>query len=411
MQTISFIEQYSIVTQGNESPPVYHKWCALSGLSHFTGRRIWCNQGVFHVRPNVYIILVGPPGIAKTSAMTPVKDLLRKLKPTYIAPAAVTKEALLKTMCEEKSPCIQEFLDPDSGKKTKFSQVSIFANEIAVLLQTGNDAIGYINILTDIWDQDIFEVKTLGRGLDYIELPFISILGCMTPEVTASLVNERILSGGFSRRCIFVSADRGGPPVPRPTVTPEQAIAKELCLKRAAEIRQLVGEVTFSLEAGEFYDNWYRKNHARIQDANSVALTGSLRSKGEYVIKLAMLLSIDSSNDLIMHTEHVKTAIQLLDEVEPNVDTIFAGTGRNELASVTENVYKMINLAADVAPYYVTLKTLKKAFYKDVTKITDLDGILNYLIQVDRIIKLTITEDAQPRVIYAVPRARDKLSL
>jgi len=101
----------------------------------------------------------------------------------------------------------------------------------------------------------------------------------------------------------------------------------------------------------------------------------------------------------------------MLDEVEPNVDMIFAGTGRNELAAVTENIHKMIKLAADTPPYYVPLKTLKKAFYKDLTKQADLDGILSYLVQVDRIVKLTITAGSQPQVIFAVPDARSKISL
>ena len=138
---------------------------------------------------------------------------------------------------------------------------------------------GMVEFLTDIWDEDVFEVKTKNRGTDHIMGPYVTLLGCLTTETMTNLMNTKIISSGFSRRCMFVySADMGNP-VPRPVVTPSQKAAWERCVKRAKELQTVHGQFEWGDGAAEFYDNWYCKNHDRKKTTDSQIEEGFLQSK------------------------------------------------------------------------------------------------------------------------------------
>lgn len=386
----SFLQQYAIYSQGNECPPNYHTWCALSALSHAIGKRVWTPQGIFTVFPNIYVLLVGPPGMAKSTAVDIARALISDTKACYVLGSATTKEAWLKDFAAEKSPTIQKFFNKETGMQEEFRQTAIFANELLTLVQTGGDPIGYITVLTDIWDRHVFEVKTIGRGSDLIPNPYVSILGCLTPEVTNALISEKVLSTGFSRRCAFVYADRNAPPVPRPTITPQQYAAWDKAKERLHEIRQLSGAFTWSDEGAAYYDAWYMTHAERRNQPHSAALAGFLQSKAGYVIKIAMLLSLSDSDDMVLNPDNLSTAVMLMDQIEPAVDRIFAGTGRNELATVSESIVRLVQQEAGKAPFYIAKKSIMSVFYRDAST-NDIENILTHLVSTDRIVLEQIT--------------------
>lgn len=382
----NFLRDYSIFVSGNESPPIYHLWCGLSALSSLISRRVWTNQGFFFVHTNMYIILVGDPGIKKSTAMKIARNLIREIPNIPIAPTAPTKEALLRSMCEEGSPSIRTY--KHDNKTVTYSHLSCFCNELTTLLGSGGNETGYIGVLTDIWDQDKFEVKTIGRGNDYIENPFITILGCMTMETSANLVNQKIISGGFSRRCIFVYASENGPPVSRPQLTPEQESAWQRCILRGKELQFVSGKFSWEPAAEKFFDTWYLTNHSGVNTVDSIAEKGFMQSKAEYVIKLAMLFQISESNELLITEQNLKSSISMLNEVQPHVNVVFGGTGRNELNSVATAIERFIHAQKEPLP----IKKVVQLFFKDASK-DEIMKILDYLQAADKIKRVQITKE------------------
>jgi hypothetical protein len=352
--------------------------------------------------------------MAKSTAVDIARALISDTKACYVLGSATTKEAWLKDFAAEKSPTIQKFFNKETGMQEEFRQTAIFANELLTLVQTGGDPIGYITVLTDIWDRHVFEVKTIGRGSDLIPNPYVSILGCLTPEVTNALISEKVLSTGFSRRCAFVYADRNAPPVPRPTITAEQYAAWDKAKERLHQIRQLSGAFTWSDEGAAYYDSWYMTHAERRNQPHSAALAGFLQSKAGYVIKLAMLLSLSDSDDMILNPDNLSTAVMLMDQIEPAVDRIFAGTGRNELASVSESIMRLIIKESEKPPYYITKKSLLSVFYRDASG-QDLENILTHLVTTDRAVLKQISGtnpqgQLVSRFVYTVPGAEEKLT-
>jgi len=380
---MSFLRDYAIISAGNESPNVYHQWAALSTLSSLISRRVWVDQGVFRPYPNMYVFFVGDAGVKKSTAMNIARKLIREIQTIPIAAPSVTKEALTQLMAEKDSPCKKNFKHtfPD-GKSTyiEYCHVSMFCNELVTMLNAGGNAAGMVDFLTDIWDQDIFEIRTKHQGNDNIIGPYLTVLGCLTTDVMSNLMNSKIISGGFARRCIFVWSDDIGAPIYRPIVTDAQKEAWTRCIKRAQELQSISGEFTFSPAGDLFYKHWYEKHHYLKATIESPLLKGFYNSKAEYVLKIAMLVTLSESNILVLEPEALEIAVAYIDTIEPGMTRAFEGTGRNELSPVASNVERFVN--ANTEP--VSVKRVYGMFYKDA-KTEELREILEFLNKVGKI--------------------------
>lgn len=387
---MSFLQDYMIFSSGNESPEVYHKWCALSTLSHLASRRIWVDQGIFTVYPNMYVMLVGNAGIKKSTAMSLSRSLVREIKTVPIAPPSITKEALTQFMAEKDSPCQKHFKHLKDGKPAliPYTHLSIFANELITLLNSGGNAMGMVEFLTDIWDQPVFEVKTKGAGTDHIIGPYITVLGCLTTESISNLMNTKIISSGFSRRCMFVYSNDIGTPVPRPTVSQAQLDAWNRCVKRALEIQKLSGPFTWSPAAVDFWDDWYRSNHERKANEDSPVRKGFFQTKPDYVLKLASLITISDTDHLELTDISLQLATAFINEIEPNMDIVFAGAGRNELSPLASAIETMINSSDQPIP----ISRIHASFYSQA-KTEELNEVLSHLSTSGKIKLFTATKN------------------
>lgn len=389
---MSFLQDYMIFASGNESPAVYHKWCALSTLSHLVSRRIWIDQGIFTIYPNMYILLVGNAGIKKSTAMSLSRSLVREIKTIPIAPPSITKEALTQFMAEKDSPCQKNFKLEKDGKPSlvQYTHLSIFSNELVTLLNAGGNAMGMVEFLTDIWDQPVFEVKTKNKGTDHIIGPYVTLLGCLTTETVTNLMNTKIISSGFARRCMLVYSNDLGIPHPRITVTPEQKVAWESCIRRGLEIQKLSGQFVWTPEADEFWSAWYVTNHERKGREDSNVRRGFLQTKPDYVLKLAALIQISESNDLVLTPHVLELAIAFIDEIEPNMDIVFAGAGRNELSPIASAIETMI-LASDQP---IPIPRIHATFYTQA-KTDEINEVLSHLATSNKIKLFSATKAAR----------------
>jgi len=383
----SFIRSYATFTTGNESPEVYHSWGALSALSSIMSRRVWVDMGFFTVYPNMYVMFVGNAGIKKSTAMNIAKSIVRAIRPPItIAPSSITREAMTQLMAEEGSPCKKIF--KHEGVVKSYTHLSIFANELVTLLNAGGNASGMIETLTDIWDQDIFEVKTKNKGNDYIEQPFLTILGCLTTDTINNLFNNKIISSGFSRRCIFVHSDDFGTPVPRPVITAEQKQAWDDCVARANSLQAVSGQFSWEPSALDWWDTFYRANHERKTKEENSVMQRYLQSKPEYVIKIAMLTTLSETNDLVLTPEQLQLANAFLEQIEPSMTMIFDGSGRNELSPIASAIERTVV----GSPQPIMRKKIYAMFFKDA-QVEEIDKILTHLARVDKIRMFNLEKD------------------
>jgi len=136
------------------------------------------------------------------------------------------------------------------------THLSFFASEIVTMLSAGGNPQGLIEFFTDIYDREAFEVLTKNKGNDIIDAPYITILACMTPEQTNSLMKDRLITGGFSRRCVFVYGRSKAEPIALPELLPEQLDAKEFCMQHLEKVLKVKGQYEMTQCGKDFFVPW-----------------------------------------------------------------------------------------------------------------------------------------------------------
>ncbi len=377
---MSFISDYIAYVSGNEVPQVYHEWASLSVIASMMGRRVWVDQGDFFIYPNLYVIFVGDPANGKSTAMDLAESIAEELK-IPICPDSVTKEKLTQLLGGKSSPFRRDFkIDNVVYENTC---ITIFADEILTLL--GTAPLEMVKVLTALYQKKgDYKVATKNKGDDLIKRPSVNILGCMTPEVTTSLIKQSIISGGFSRRCIFVYRDRNDLCVPRPKKTPEQFAAKERCLARGRKISTLKGQFQWHPEAYEFFDDWYGRNKAMTLQHRDMATIGYYRAKDGMLLRVSMLITLSESDDLILTRPVLERALDLLNDTEKSLHRVFEGAGRNVQSSMAARAITMAERAKDKT---VTEKEFFLYLFEDGPR-DEIAQVLHQLVSTDRLRKI-----------------------
>lgn len=382
---MNFLDHYLKWAAINESPFEYHVFSCFSLMSQIVGRRVYTDMIRFKIYPNMYCILTGPPGVAKSTAMDASRDFMRDFFPKMpMCPASITKEAIVQLMADKKGPAIQSYLD-EHGKMQSFSQLAVFADEIISLLTCGGNPTGMIDFMTELFGCKSYRETTKNKGDNEIVNPYLSILACCTIETLKQLVQTRVVSGGMSRRCLFIVKHRGEKAVPWLECTPEMVEHQQICARMAQRLTTLSGPFGWDSDAKEIYTKWYEKNYEQANAATSSVLQHFLKTKPSYVIKFSMLLSLGQEDPQLRHTaSNFERALSLITSVENGAQQLFDSQGRNELAAIADEVERFILDRGEV-----TLDEMKKRFWREFKNgdLSELQRIIEHLETVGRVIR------------------------
>jgi len=332
---------------GNEVPENYHLWSALSALSAIVSRRVWVDLGYFQITANLYVVLVGPPGNGKTTAMNISKDIIRELGTIPYSADAQTKESITKEMKE-----LERAFDY-GGKPILYTPYACFVTELSHFL--GPSAGHMIDFLTTVYDQKVYDCKTKNKGNDVIVGPYVTLLGCTTNEWITTYLRSDIISGGFSRRAIFVNETANNRRISFPEVTAAQKLALSNVLHRAKELGTLSGPFRWTETARQWYDRWYQTREI----SKDPTIRGYSKTKPVQLLKVAMLTTVSETNELVLTPETFEVSLAMLDSIEEQLPAVFQGMGRNELAGVAAAVMDVISSVE-----YIPRKQLEGLMFK-----------------------------------------------
>lgn len=304
----------------SESPESYHMWAGLFTLASVLKRRVKIPKkilGGWEVSPALYVIFVAPPGKArKSTSASYTEDLLREIPTVDRVATSITKEQLLKKLSESRD-----------------SSLSIFSSEFAMFIQkSGPDM---YDVLTHLFDsnRDV-SVETIGRPLDFAEKPCVNLLACTTPEWISNNMPEYVIGGGFASRVAFVFEERAR----RYQLfydldtsvdwTKLDAIRSDLVSDLAHIASAIEGEFSIDPQARDFLEKWYR-NSAEKNISGNHRLEGYFQRKPAYVFKLAMLLRVAYSDELIITLQDAEGAMEIMNDMERNLPQTFEQIGSN----------------------------------------------------------------------------------
>lgn len=376
---MSYFTDYIFYSSENEASIKYHKWGCLVSLSYAVTRKVWIQQGDWRVYPNIFVGFVGDPASGKSTALKFTEKLVQAFTEHPICPAAITREALTLMLAKE---CNASYMW--EGQSIEYSPLAIFSSEFTTWL--GAEPQRMIEIMTDLYDphDGMFKIATKNKGTDEINRPCLTLLACITPTYLDSMLTQKLISGGFTRRIIPVYARERGSPKAFPKFDEHHQAAKFRCVAYAKQLARLVGPFIWDDDAHEWFQDWYDniKTPAMRDEVNDV-MKRYYTAKDNLLIKVAMLISLSEQPELRLTLKSLLEAEDWLVEIEPDILTIFGGGGRNELASIKCAIERFIHASGLEG---TSISRLKKIFFAQV-KDKELLEVLNHLVDINTIIR------------------------
>ena len=93
-----WIDDFMDLTDGLPSPRIFRLWSGITCIAGALERRAWIETAQSNVYPNLFVVLVAPPGVGKTQAVNPVEDFWKDCKKFKVMPNNVTKAALIDAL-------------------------------------------------------------------------------------------------------------------------------------------------------------------------------------------------------------------------------------------------------------------------------------------------------------------------
>lgn len=364
----NWLEGYMALVADSEPPDTYKKWVAISTVAACLQRKVYLNWGYVTFYPNMYIVLVGPPGrCRKGTAMGPGYHFLRELG-IKMAAESITREALIR----ELKTANASQTNPESGEIFLHSSLTVYSPELTVFLGYNNLAL--MSDLTDWYDcRDRWTYRTKNMGTDDIVGVWVNLIGATTPDLIQSSMPLDAIGGGLTSRMIFVYEDNKGKVCANPFLDDGVAELRTKLLQDLEQIMLMTGEFRVTKNFLEKWVDWYS-----VADQNppfkDPRFAGYIERRPTHILKLSMLVNAMKATGNMILTEHdLDDAIALLSEVERKMTRTFGGVGEASSARVTNKVLEVL----------ATVKEIKRSdllqqFYFDADKWA-LDKILETL--------------------------------
>jgi len=285
-----WIKTYMRYTEDTESPECFNFWSAVSTLASTLKMNCYIPQGSSSIFPNLYIILVAESAWSrKSSAVRKATKLMEESE----VEISMVKEKLTLAF-------LYRFLH--DAQKNDLAAISILASELATLL--GKDALasGLISTLTSVYDGDEVQYRTKGSGNDIIHNPCVNLLGATTLSTEAEMQQ------------------------------------KEDLIADLENMSTLKGSVEVDQGARDCFSDWYNT----VEEPEDPRLKGFYGRFGDHVKKVAIVLSLSESNDLIIKERHIRKAIDELTKITKLMPVAFSGVAFSRSAKDIDRVLNMI---------------------------------------------------------------------
>lgn len=281
-------------TRQTEPPTVFHFFAGLNVLGAVIGRKIKFPRGSGDLFPNLNVVLVSPPGkCKKTTACNLAVKHYQKLGMNLMADK-VTPEAIV-------------------GALQVNAQGLIYAPEWAVFLGKQQYNEGLVPMLTALFDcPDIWESRTIARGVVQLKDVAISHLACTTIDWMQTSITKDAFAGGFMSRLLFIvqhdSPRKFALPPPKDPVLEAKLIADLL------KLQHVKGDIKLTQDAEAWYVNWYNNRSHLMVDKH---FAGYFERKPDRLLQLAILLNTSATitgltldKATLEHSERILTWIE-----------------------------------------------------------------------------------------------------
>lgn len=329
----NWIEGFYEYTAFLASPDLFRKWCGISAIAGALERKVWVHTQGSDLYPNLYTILVAPPGVGKSILTKRVEALWQSLDGHHVASSNITKAALIDELHES----VRSIVRPKEVPPTvNFNSIKILSNELGVLLPQYDSE--FMATLTDIYDGSRYAERRRGAkdGGIVINRPQFNILTGTTPSHLKDFLPAGAFDQGFLSRSFLIYS---GEVKITDLFDVEQGSA-ELYKDLQTDFKnigKLYGQIKFDPDAKAAISKWHMSGRNPKPDHPKLANYNTRRTL--HLLKLCMVASVAASDELIITIDHYQTALDWLIEAETFMPDIFKAMSSGGDSKVLEECW------------------------------------------------------------------------
>lgn len=334
------------VTENTEPPYLYRLWVGISSIAAALQRKCFLQWGPYTFYPNMYIVLVGPSGARKGTAMSTGYRLLSDIGITMAA-QKTTLEQLIRRLGESTS----NKQDPKTQKIMMHSSITIFSDELVVFL--GWQQYEMMSALCDWYDcKDRWTYDTKNKGTDEVIGVWVNLMGATTPHLIQSNLPLESIGGGLTSRIIFVFGEGKEKSVPHPFLSQSELDLFDDLRNDLEKINLMSGRFHVTESFVDSWTEWYMKQDKEPpKQLDEHRFGGYIQRRPTHMLKLCMVLSASESSDMVIRKDHLERAERILLSTEVRMPQVFRGVGRNPYREVLSQMmtYMALTKVTDYA--------------------------------------------------------------
>lgn len=342
--------------ENSEPKESFKLWTGISVIAAVLQRKCSLPWGD-PVYPNMYIVLVGPSGSRKGTAMSPGYRMLSEMG-IKLAAEATTREALIRNLKQSTNTQVS----PDGGSIYIHSSLTIFSKELTVFLGYNNQ-----NLMADLCDWfdcgDTWKYETISRGIDQVSGVWVNLIGATTPSLLQTTLPRDAIGGGLTARMILIFEERKGKMVIAPFYTTAEAELRKKLVSDLEKISMLSGEFKVTEEFLLGWANWYTNTEKSPPFKGDDRLSAYVDRRPIHMLKLSMILNASRSDKMLLDAEDLARADQLLHQAEIKMKYAFTGVGRSKTADVLTKVWSIVAME-----HQIKMSDIMRQFYYDVDR-------------------------------------------
>lgn len=276
-------------------------------------RRVWVASSMSVVFPNLYTLLVAPPGVGKSVAIAAATRLLENVPGIQVAPDDVTKASLIDALAEAH----RIFTVPPKFM-IEYHSMFVSADEFGVLVPAHD--LEFLNVLNVLYDNRT-RYKETRRSRDkplILDDPQLNILAGTQPDYLASLLPDQAWGMGTMTRILMVYHGKAERP---PIFGARIRLDMKDNQHDLDQVGELFGEMAWTKEAEEELTSWHEGGMRPIPEHSKLKHYNARRVL--HILKLCMISACARSNGMLIELEDVIRARDWLLEAESLMPEIF----------------------------------------------------------------------------------------
>jgi hypothetical protein len=341
-----WIESFVDLTNGLMSPRIFRLWTAIGLMSALLERRVFTTSANSALYPNLFTMLVAPPGVGKTQALSRGRQFLLGAKDIKVAPNNMTKAALLDVLQASERRVVVDHTP------TTFHGLQIISSEFGVFCPAHD--LEFLSVLNDLYDcPTSYREHRRSQSIQIdIPSPQLSIIAGTQPGYLSNLLPAAAWDQGFMSRMIMVYSDEKIRVPLFDGTAEDKGLAKRL-EEDVLRIAALKGFMSWSREAKDLMVTWYEggcqpePQHFKLKNYNA--------RRHLHVLKLSMISCASRGDSREIAAEDVRRGIQWLTDAEALMPEIFKAMSGNEDYSVLQELQLYVSsqyLANDSKPLH-----------------------------------------------------------